>query len=425
MLGYSVILNSSVTFVVLCLNFGLKIYLAQQFSPENLIIYYTILDIFSIITRFFDGYKDAIITTYSKTKHKLKMLKTCWVFFMWMVLIISFIVIPLVLNFYLVQKVENLDIKWWSLSLLFMLMSFVAYYLRMLLLHRDYKMISVIDALKVVLFILSVVILYHFLKQEATYKTLIWASIYANILALLYLIYYHNRVFSRYQIVQNISLCFAKFQDDSNRAFIQKTILASANSFTYGLLLFAPVFVMLNANDIEQLSNFQVVARAIFFALIAVFSFPLGRFMFPEFASKLEKKEYASLLNIRKKFIKLLMLFGFFAIALCWLFSKQFVLLLFPMEYGNSYIMLNILIVSLPFILYQNFSESIIKSQGLYTRSLLIKGFGVMSFIGSYLVLTHLAIELASIYALMMGFFGVFVSSLGFERLEIRRWGTI
>jgi O-antigen/teichoic acid export membrane protein len=183
---------------------------------------------------------------------------------------------------------------------------------------------------------------------------------------------------------------------------------------------------MLNYGNTDELAEFQVVARSIYFALVSVFSWPLGRFMFPEFSSLIGDKQYKTLYNLRMKFIKLLIVFGLLVISGCWILSKIVIAYLFPIEYLNSYKMLNILIVALPFVMYQNFSESIIKAVGDYKTNLIIKSSGIILFILSYMIFEfYFQIDLASIYAFMFGMIGIFVLSLYYE-IKIRKgWDTI
>ncbi len=423
MLKQSILLNSLVTFVILIINFGFKIYLAREFSQENLVIYYTITDIFSIIGRVFIGYKDALTTIYNQTLYKLKILKTWAVFFTWVISLASFIIIPLIFNFYLVEKISNIQIDWWIISLLFASMNFVAFYGYIFLVTKHYKLISIKDALSVFSLIMMILFLYLGLKMESDYQTLILASIYANIIVLIYLIYKQRFLLPQYGITQLIGFKFSKFEDDTNKRFIKQTIMASSSYFVYGLLLFAPVWIMLNNGRIEELANFQVVARSIFFALISVFSWPLGRFMFPEFSSLIAQKNYITLDDIRKKFIKILSVFGPVIIVSCWLLSEVVISLLFPSEYLESYQMLNILIVTLPFIIYQNFSESIIKSTGNYKINFIIKSSGLISFLISYYFTTAIFnVELAAIYSFLIGFLCIFIFSLCVELNIKKQW---
>ncbi len=426
MLKSSIILSSSVTFIILIVNFVFKIYLAREFSQENLVIYYTIIDIFSIIGRVFVGYKDALTTIYNQTKYKFKIMRTWTVFFVWIVGVSAFIIIPLVYNIYLVDKIDSLDISWLYISFLFISMNMISYYGYIFLVTKYYKLISVKGIIQTFLSIGSILFLYILVGLDGDYKILIYASIISNFIMVFYLIYKQKRFLPRYNFIRLVGFRFSKFKDDTNKRFIRLTILASSNYFIYGLLLFAPIFTMLNYGTTNELAQFQVVARSIYFALISVFSWPLGRFMFPEFSSLIAKQNYKSLDDIRKKFIKLLIVFGMAIILGCLLLSKIVIGYLFPVEYIESYKMLNILIFALPFVMYQNFSESIIKAVGDYKTNLIIKSSGILSYIVGYLLLNEvLKVEFSSIYSFVVGMLAIFFLSLYYENKIKKSWSKI
>jgi O-antigen/teichoic acid export membrane protein len=268
--------------------------------------------------------------------------------------------------------------------------------------------------------------LYLFVGFDADYKTLIYASILSNLIVLVYLIYKQHKFLPNYSFSRLMGSRFAKFKDDTNKKFIKLTILASSNYFIYGLLLSAPVFSMLNYESTDELAQFQVVARSIYFALVAVFSWPLGRFMFPEFSALIADKNYKALKLLRVKFIKLLVVFGVISIVSSLFLSKLLIGYLFPLEYIQSYKMLNILIVILPFVMYQNFSESIIKAVGDYKTNFIIKFSGIVVYIIAYTILKFvLGIALASIYSFVAGLFAIFLFSLYFELKIKKSWSLV
>lgn len=425
MLKFTLLLNSSVTFSILIINFLFKIYLAREFSQENLVMYYTITDILSLIVRIFIGYKDALTTIYNNTKYKLKIMRTFTVSFIWIILIVSFLILPLITNFYLIEKIENFQLSWYYISFLFISMNLVSYYGYLFLVTKHYNLISVNDILKGLSLIGMILFLYIIIEMDANYETLIIAAILSNLLVLMYLIYKQVQYLPRLSINKLLNTKFAKFKDDTNKQFIKLTLIASSNYFIYGLLLFAPVFTMLNYGTTNELANFQVVARSIYFALISVFSWPLGRFMFPEFTSLIAKKDYNTLNSIRIKFIKLLLLFGMIVILSCWTLSQVVIGYIFPIEYIESYKMINILIIALPFVMYQNFSESIIKGIGSYKINFIIKLFGIAMFIFSYIILNYLELELSSIYSFIIGMISIFLLSLYFEIKIKKSWNNL
>ncbi len=416
MLKSSILLNSSVTMLIMIINFAFKVYLAKHFSQLNLVAYYTILDMFALITRGFIGYKDALTTMYHEHTQQMDIVRLFSMLFFSLIFFIALVIIPIGTNYYIVPKIENFSISWIYLSVLFIMMNIVSYYSYLFLITKEYKVISIYDMLKSLLVIIFIVLFYNIFHFEANYQTMIYATIVANLFLWSYLVYEKRRLLPDFAFKNLFSWHLPYFEDSTKKRFIVLTMMASSNYFIYGLLLFAPVFVMLHFQDMDDLANYQVVARSIYFALVAIFSWPLGRFMFPEFSLLIREKRYNDLEILRKKFIKLLIVFGFFIVLAMWGLSEYIITLMFPSSYHDSYKMLNILVMALPFVMYTNFSSSTLKALGNYKLTLGISIVGVSIFIISYYLLESFFIELASIYAFVIAMFSIFLISLNFER---------
>jgi O-antigen/teichoic acid export membrane protein len=425
MLKFAILFNSGMTFLILIINFLFKIYLAKEFSKENLVVYYSIMDIFSIIGRFFIGYKDALTTLYHQKNEKKSVMELYATFLFLVVFIIAFLFLPILSSFYLPTKIESFTLSWWYISLLFVSMNIVSFYGYMFLVTKYYKISSIQDIVGSLSWIGFVMILFVISGLDRDYKVLIIASILSNFTILYYLWNRQKVYLPEYSLLSLVKLKFPKFNDDTKKRFISLTMISSANYFVYGLLLFAPTYILLESKEIDILGDYQVVARTIYFALIAIFSWPLGRFMFPEFSSLIKEKRYRDLSLIHRKFVIILLIFALIVIFSCW-FSSSFVIeYLFPPEYSESYKILNILIIALPFAMYQNFSESVIKAVGSYNKLLIIKLFGVVSFIMVYLLLKEYQVNFSSIYAFLVGVIGIFSSSI-YVAYKIRKdWNSI
>lgn len=426
MLKFAVLLNSSVTMIIMIINFAFKIFLAKHFSQFNLVAYYTIIDMFSLLTRVFAGYKDALVTLYFKSEDKTKILQLFTTLFSYVVLFIAFVMIPFVVNFYLVAKIGQLQISWIYISILFLLMNVVAYFGYLLLVQKAYKIISIYDMLKSLLIIISIFLFYIVFKFDASCRTLILATVVANVMLLFYLLWHKGTIFGNTKISEIFTMKMPNFLDDTKKKFIALTFMASSSYFLYGLLLFAPVFVMLHMQELEDLANFQVVARSLYFALVAIFSWPLGRFLLPELSSKLEKRDFDGITVLKKKFIKLLVPFSLLLILGCWFSSKYIIALMFPDIYIDSYKMLNILIVGLPFVMYTNFSSSLIKATGSYKILIMIDIAALFVFTLAFLAFYFLfMLKFASLYAFVFSMIFIFVVTYYHEKKVFLQKGEL
>jgi len=421
MFKFAILLNSSVTMLIMVVNFIFKIYLTKHFSQLNLVAYYTALDMFSLITRVFIGYKDALITLYYKSGQQEKILKLFSTLFGYVISFVSFVIIPIGVIYYLEPKIDNVQIEWWMLSLLFILMNVVSYFGYIFLLKKEYSIVSLYDVLKSVLIIVFIMLLYHIFGLSPTYQTLLLGTILAYFGVLAYFIIQSNHSLKNISFIDLFGYKLPNFKDNTKREFIVLSLMASGNYFVYGLLLLIPVFVMLHFDKLENLANYQVVARSIYFSLVAVFSFPLGRFMLPEFSKLIADREFDKLYKVRKKLVYILIFFGVLVVAGCWILSEVVIGYLFPLEYKDSYKILNILIVALPFVMYTNFSRSVIKSVGEYKLSLFIYLSGIVLFFISYIELYMFDIAFASIFAFVFAMIEIFLLSLFYERRILAR----
>jgi len=102
-------------------------------------------------------------------------------------------------------------------------------------------------------------------------------------------------------------------------------------------------------------------------------------------------------------------------------FTKWVITLIFPEEYKNSYIMLNMMLPMLPFIVYTSFSINIIKSFNRFDIALYIRMIGSLLFFISIIILYFLDIDAMSIvYGLDISFLGMFGLSYFYKTRLLR-----
>jgi hypothetical protein len=422
-LKISLLLNSSVTLLAILINFIFKIYLTRKFPSNELVVYYTIIDIVTLAMRFFIGFKDALVTTYNKiidTYNKIRFLNIFTILFTIFIAFVGFCIIPFSRYFLMFGDINGSQINWLYLSFLFIILSFNSYIDNLLLLRKYNIMLSILSIAKVILFVLVIFLETIIVKDYARYNVLIITFISVEFIIFLIgcftifikldkkyikmVITYYKFDFKERNIIENIKMSF----------------VSSFGFFIYGVLLFAPVFMMTREENIAELGNFQVVARSIYFALISICSWPLGRFLFPHISRLIGYKNFIEVKIIQRKIIILLIIFGVASITSCWLLSKMIIGYIFPEQYINSYEMINILIVALPFVMYVNFSDSIIKSYGLYNIIIVIRAVGLLSFIFMYYILYFIEVEYASIYSFVLSMLSIFVVSAYCEKRTLR-----
>lgn len=423
MLKKSIVFNSISSFSVVFINFIFKMYLTRKFLPQDLVVVYAITEILSLISRFFSGYHDILITKYNTQSNKRKknaFLKYFAICFFILIIFLSFVAIPLINKFYIEVKIEHFNISWLYISILFIFISFNGFLSSTCLVRKFYLAISIVEISRAMLFV-AIVLMVSMNVDGLDYSFLLKVNIVIEVIVFLYLTLLHTTRTDKEDLGYLIKLERIKINIKSMLVSLKMICLASARYFVYGLILFAPMFCMINEKNTQQLANYQVIARSVYFALITTFSWPIGRFLFPHLTSKFHSANVGEISNIRLKLIKLLILFNFLIIFLCFLLSKIFVSLFFPEQYINSYQIINIIIISLPFVMYSNFSQSIIKANGSYGIDLLIAIYGLISYIISYKILNIIQIQYASIYAFDVSMICIFCVSLYYELKIIRK----
>jgi O-antigen/teichoic acid export membrane protein len=177
-----------------------------------------------------------------------------------------------------------------------------------------------------------------------------------------------------------IDVSFNKVEFEKVKVFFKNTLLSSLMYFFSGLFISVTSFIILKLfNDKNFLGEFQVVIKSVFFALVAIFVFPINTFTFPEISKLISNKEFNEVKRIENKLIKYL---GVFFIVLLILLpvTKYVISFVFPKEYENSYIYLNLMLPFLPFIAYTTFALNILKGFNRFDLALYVRIVGSLSF---------------------------------------------
>ncbi len=415
MIKKAIITNSSLMLAGLILNFLFRIYLAHHISKSDLVIYYTLLDTVTLITMIFVGFKDTLNKTFYHCKNKENQIYTYNTLVFIAIFIAQVIVLPIVYFEYLSSKID-IQNDFILISFMFFSLSIVIYLGNILLVHRIYKITSISDFLKITLFIVSFFILYFSINLKLEYRYLIYALIISNILIISLFLYYLP--------IDTKKLFKLNFNLYDLKQFIQNGIISSSEYFIATLILYSAIILFIDYFSVDETALFQVVAKPIYLALISVFSFPIFRFLLPEFSKLISENNISKILSYRKKFIKYNFLFGLVLIILGFIFVKYIIAFMFPIEYIDSQEYIKILIIAIPFITYNSFAFSVIKGFGYFKWTLLIRTIGLSSFLIFFYIFLYLNFQSFSIiYALLFSNISMSIASYYFERKLLK--GTL
>jgi len=389
------------TIGVIVLNFVFKIYLSYHISKEKIGIFYTILDMILVASLFFTGYKDSMIKIFSEKK--FLMVKS-YIFRNYTLM--TLFLIPILYWFY--EKADRFFPVDWFITF-FIVTQISNYYSYLNVAHRNYNSMLFEKSVKAITLIVSFTIYIHFFNMMLS-------LILAYISQLLMHIFYIYLTSSHIFFIKGVSA-----EKEIYKSFLKNYILSTITSFFGSISIYLSSIIMLYLySDNELLSEYQVVAKSIFFALVAVFVHPVTAYTFPELSKFVSQKKYVQIKIVDNQLKKYLFIF-IILLIFSMLFTKWAITLIFPEEYKNSYIMLNIMLPMLPFIVYTSFSINIIKSFNRFDIALYIRVIGSFLFFISIIFLYFLDIDAMSIvYGLDISFLGMFGLSYYYKTRLLR-----
>ena len=388
------------TMAVIIVNFGFKIYLSYHISKEDIGLFYTSIDIVSVASLFFTGYKDSMIKVFAEGNF---FVVKNYIFRQYLIMVLIFLPI-----LYLIFKnYQDMNILYSvTLFLLFFVVSQISnYYSYLNVAHRNYNSMLYEKSIKAIGLILSFVVLMRF-------YSLTTALILAYIVQLSMHIIYIK--------ITSPHIYFLKAKDSDikiYKKFLKNFQISTITSFfgSVSIYLSAIILFYLYA-DSDTLAQYQVVVKSIFFALVSVFVHPITAYTFPELSKLIAQKNYSEVKILDKNIHKYLGLF-FILILFSTLFTQYGVSLIFPSDYNQSYKMLNILLPILPFIAYTSFAINIIKGFDHFELALMVRIGGSIVFFGSIYLLYLFGFDAKSIvYSLDLSFFAMFLHAYYYKQ---------
>ena len=390
------------TIGVIVLNFGFKIYLSYHISKEQIGVFYTLLDMILVAALLFSGYKDSMIKVLSD--NQFLSLKS-YIFRNYTVMTI--ILIPILYGFY--ESSEGLFVVGWFL-LFFIVTQISNYYSYLNVAHRNYDSMLFEKSVKAITLIMSFLLYVQFLD---TILALILSYITQLLIHILYIYLTSSHIF------------FIKGVVGSNRevysGFLKNYMLSTTTSFFGSISIYLSAIIMLQLySDNGLLSDYQVVAKSIFFALVAVFVHPVTAYTFPELSKFVSQHKYGEVKRIDtqlKRYLALFMMLLLFSMP----FSEWAIGMIFPATYKESYLMLNIMLPMLPFIVYTSFAINIIKSFNRFDLALYTRIFGTVLFFLSIYIFYSFGVDAMSIvYSLDISFIGMFLLAYYYKRRVLK-----
>jgi len=387
--------SSFITIVVMGINFLFKIYLSYKIPKDEIGVFYTFMDLISIGIMFFSGYKDSLIRAYDKENFEKVLF--WYIYSFWF--LFGFILIGEVIYYHI------LDFKY-PLYFLVLLLFFNALMVFISYLNASYKVYKVMLFENFVMAVGLVISFFLFSFFFQNIYSLFFAFLSSYFFRMTYIFFFSPIKWDR------VRSSFSEVKE-----FFTNTLYSGAMYFFSGLFISMSGIVLLKLfDDSTVLAEYQVVVRSIFFSLVAVFVFPLNTFTFPQISKLITNQEYHEIKRIEDQLVKYLVLF-FIILLVGSLFTKMVIGWVFPIEYQESYKMLNMLLPLLPFIAYTTFALNIIKAFDRFDLALYVRVVGsVVFFVSIYIFYLLQADATVIVYSLDLSFVSMFLVALFYKK---------
>jgi len=387
------------TMAVIIVNFGFKIFLSYHIAKADIGLFYTLIDMISVASLVFSGYKDSMIKVVAD--NQFFYLK----FYIFRDYTILTIILLIVLFYFFDTSSTRLFEFDWLLAF-FIISQISNYYSYLNVAYRNYNSMLFEKSIKALALTFSFIFYIQFLD---TLLALIISYITQLVLHIIYLYITSPKIFFINNHFHNNKKLY--------KGFFKNYILSTTTSFFGSISIYLSGVIMLHLySNSGMLAEYQIVAKSIFFALVAVFVHPVTAYTFPELSKFISQSKYNEVKRIDKK-LKQYLFFFMILLLLSMPFSSWVIGIVFPLEYKNSYLMLNSMLPMLPFIVYTSFSINIIKSFNRFDLALYIRIIGTILFFLSIYMFYFIGIDAMSIpYSLDISFLAMFALAFYYKR---------
>jgi O-antigen/teichoic acid export membrane protein len=392
----------------IAMTFGFKIYLSHIVSKETLALFYTTIDVFSLVLLILVGFRSSMVVAYAKTSDDIRILMLFRYVIIFVVLLAWSLVLP-----YLKHKM-GVDIHYWYLVAMIVSMGLFAYLSNQIAMYREYALINKSTYVEPILMIAWFCIAYYIAEVrelQALFISTTMASFGVSSFIIL-----NRQKRSKEPLFGRIKMT------NESRLFMKNSVVSTLEFGSGILMMYLAVFLIIRYFTIDDLGDFQVVVKPVLMALIALFVFPIFRFILPELSKLIAQKEYAQVFAIKRWIYTLSLVVSLSFIAFMILFGREFTLLLFPEQYANAYLILTHLAFFFIFIMLNAYQISFIKASGGFKSALLIRLSGIAFFLISFFLIYNFysSSVISVIFALMLGYLGMFIFSLVEEKRYLK-----
>lgn len=360
------LLSIAYTLGSIALSLAFKALLTSLYEKSELAIFFTAVDMVSLFMLFFIGFRASMSVSYAKNKTLAADVLNGFRIAVAVMCVVGFFVSAFALS----KLFFNPSLPY--LAALFAGAGAYAYFSNQLSMYRLYDMVNVATILEPLFVFIWFLALFYPLSIRSL-DALYLSSALGGLSLAGYIFFAKNRLY------KEPLFALPKLTDEF-RLFLKNSAFGGVE-FLFGILILylATAFIGY-ALPIEALGDFQVVVKSVFMYFVAIFVFPIVKFMLPELSALVSAKEIKSIKKLNR-FAALYALGS--ALLVCFLtllFAKPAISALFGAEYIDSAPSLFILSSALFFVILNTYQVALLKAMDRFFLSMSVRGCGTAFF---------------------------------------------
>lgn len=363
------------TLFSIIINFSFKVITANLINKEDLTLYFTAIDIFTLTLLVLVGFRSSMVVSFAQIKNARMIVNIFRAVLVVVVLLVWAFVIP-----FLKHKI-GVEIHYWYLVATVISISLSLYFSNIIAMYRVYSVMNNVTVLEPISLMMWFCIAYFIFNLDGV-QPLFIATIMSTLFVSLYIYVKRKKSFSTISLEQPIF-------DDEAKKFIKNSVISTVE-FGSGIVLFyIAVLLMMNYYSVEELGDFQVVSKPIFSYMVMLFVFPIFRFILPELSKLINERRFTEIDALKNWILRYAFIVSGSFILISLLFSSVIIELLFPPEYAQASLMIKHLSFFFIFLILNAFQISFIKASGAFMSALLIRLSGVVSLVVVFYILYY------------------------------------
>jgi O-antigen/teichoic acid export membrane protein len=391
------------TSIGIVLNFIFKSMAAKLIDKEELGIFFTAIDIFSLTLLILVGFRSSMVVSFAKTKDDVNITNIFRYFLLVIVFISWLMVIP-----YLKHKM-GVNIHYWYLVFLMLSMGLVAYLGNQIAMYRHYNIINKITLIEPSL-VLAWFLIAYYGAGVGGYHALFISSVMATLGVALY-IYIAKRKLSKEPAFQRVEMT------DDMRQFLKNSIISTLEFGSSIVMIYLSIVLIMHYYTLDDLANFQVVVKTLFVYMITLFVFPIFRFILPELSKLIHRKQHNEVAKLKKDVYRFSFIVSALFFLFTWLFSEALIAWAFSKEYKQSYTLLLHLSPFFLFVMLNAYNIAYIKASGKFWWAFFLRISGSFIVLISFYLLNLFSDSIIIVaLSLIWGYVGMFIISFVLER---------